>query len=381
MNISIFTKITLLLLALTTMMSNVAVATVVPQFKYIFDDKNIEFLSRVMLTAPSIAIAFLSPIIGTFIYKIGKKKSALFALLLFSFAGSAGLWLDSLYLILISRLFLGISISVLMIVTTSLVGDYFVGDERNRYMSLQNAFTSVGGIFFVAGGGMLSDVSWRAPFGIYLMGAVLFPFAYFFIKEVKIAPSNHSNEVQIPTKNIHIYLLAFLLMVLFFTLPTQVPFLIINHFHGSGTLAGFIISSAFLSNAFGAIAFSFLKKRYSFSTIYLIGLSVIALGFTGIGAINHIYLFFITSPTMGFGGGIMMTNMVAWLLSTTTFKTRIKASSYLTSSFFLGQFCSPIITMPLVSRFGVQHFFSIMGIFVACLVLFGLVYKKLKGVP
>lgn len=378
MNISIYTKITLLLLALTTMMSNVAVATVIPRLKEFFDEKNIEFLSRLMLTAPSISIALLSPFIGIFIYKIGKKKSALFALILFSLSGSAGLWLNSLYAILFFRGLLGISISILMIVSTSLVGDYFTGDSRNRYMSLQNAFIAFGGIFFMAGGGLLSDISWRAPFSIYLIGLILFPFALFFIKDIKLGSSNISNEIQIPAKNIHIYFLAFLMMVLFFTLPTQVPFLIINHFKSSGTLTGFIISSAFLFNAFGSITFSILKKHYSYSDIYLIGLSIMALGFWGIGHINNVYLFFITSPTMGFGGGIMMTNVVAWLLSTTTLKTRVKASSFLTSSFFLGQFCSPIITMPLVFYFGAQGFFSAMGIFVICLVTIGIIYKKIR---
>lgn len=376
MKISLFTKITLLLISLTTMMSNVAVTTVVPHLKDIFHDKNIEFLSRLILTAPSIAIALLSPILGTIIYKIGKKKSAIYGLLLFSLAGSAGLWLESLYLILFSRALLGIAVSILMISVTSLVGDYFSGDERNRYMSLQNAFVALGGIVFVAGGGMLSDIGWRVPFSIYLIGLILLPFGILFLKEVKLTDSKFMQESEIPKKNLHIYFLAFFLMLTFFALPTQIPFLIINHFHGSGTLAGMIISSAFLFNALGSIVFSFLKKRYSFSTIYLIGLSIMSLGFSGIGLIDNVYLFFITSPTMGFGGGIMMTNIVTWLLSTTTLKSRIKASSYLTSSFFLGQFFSPIVTMPLVLRFGVGHFFSIMGVFVGCLALFGFIYKK-----
>lgn len=380
MKISNFTKITLLLLALMTMMSNVAIITALPHFREVFNDKNIELLSRLMLTMPSIVIALLSPYIGKIINKYGKIKSALFGLLLFSISGSAGLWLNSLYLILFSRALLGISVSILMIVTTSLIGDYFSGDDRAKYMGLQNASTAIGGIFFVASGGVLSDIGWRAPFGIYLVGFFLIPMIFVFLHEVKSTTKPTDIDNKTITKNPHIYLLAFLQMVLFFIMPTQMPFLVMGEFHASGTLTGLIISCAFLSNALGSLIFYKLKKRFSYGNIYLIGLSIMAIGFLGIGSISNVYFFCLTSATMGFGAGIMITNVVTWMLSTTTFHTRVKASSFLTSSFFFGQFCSPFVSVPLVLYFGVQHFFSIMGIFVGSLVVSGVIYKKIKGV-
>lgn len=375
------TKITLLLLALTTMMSNVAVVTVIPHLKDYFQADNIELLSRLMLTLPSIVIAFLAPFLGHIVHKFGKKNSALFALLLFALAGTAGLYLETLNLILASRALLGVSIATLMIVSTSLVGDYFQGEKRNRYMGLQNAFTSVGGLFFVVGGGVLSDINWRYPFAIYLIGAVLFPIVYKFLVEKKEDEIAQEQDIQIDGKLLPIYFLAFLMMIIFYILPTQMPFLMINHFNASGTLTGAIISSAFFFNALGAISFSKLKNRFEFATIYLIGLSVVALGFILIGLVREVHYFFLTAPMMGFGGGILMTTVTAWMLNRAHHTKRVKSSGYLTSSFFAGQFFSPIITMPLVSYFGVQHFFIVMG----CIVITGVIcasfyrfYYKMK---
>jgi MFS family permease len=155
MQISILTKITLLLLVLTTMMSNVAVVTVIPHLKDIFPSDNIEFYARLMITLPSLMIAILASFLGHLIYKIGKKKSTLFALVLFGSTGTAGLYLNTIENLLISRALLGIAIAMLMIVSTSLVGDYFEGEDRHRFMGLQSAFTSIGGVFFVVGGGVL----------------------------------------------------------------------------------------------------------------------------------------------------------------------------------------------------------------------------------
>jgi len=136
----------MLLIAMTTMMSNVAIVTALPHLKeYFVDTKNIEFLARMMITVPSLAIAFLAPILGHFIYKHGRKKSALVALFLFAIAGSSGLYLDTMNLLLFSRFLLGIAIAVLMIVSTSLIGDYFKGDARDKFMGQQGAFISIGG--------------------------------------------------------------------------------------------------------------------------------------------------------------------------------------------------------------------------------------------
>jgi len=367
-NISRLTKVTLLLLAMTTIMSNVAIITTLPRLKdYFLNVENIEFLSRLMITLPSLSIAILAPFLGHLIHKVGKYKSAIVALLLFSIFGSAGLYLDSLHMILVSRLLLGITVAVLMIVSTSLVGDYFDGEVRHKFMGIQSAFISLGGVLFVIGGGFLSDINWRYSFGIYLVGLLLIPLVAKFLKEPNLL--NSSITVDFNTNLVPIYLLAFMLMIVFYILPTQMPFLIINHFGASGSMAGAIISLAFLSNGIGALTFSHLRKRYEFKTIYLIGMAIISIGFILIGLVRDVHLFFFTSPIMGFGGGVLMTNVSAWMLSRAHHEKRVKSSGYLTSSLFAGQFFSPIFFHPIVSYFGVQDFFIVTGLLLASIVI------------
>jgi len=367
-NINNLTKTTLLLLAMTTIMSNVAIITTLPRLKdYFLDEENIEFLSRLMITLPSLSIALLAPFLGHLIHKIGKYKSTIVALFLFSIFGSAGLYLESLHMILVSRLLLGVTVAVLMIVSTSLVGDYFDGDTRHKFMGMQSAFISLGGVFFVIGGGFLSDLNWRYSFGIYLVGFLLIPLVAKFLKESNVL--NNSIVADFNANLILIYLLAFFLMIVFYILPTQMPFLIMNHFGASGSLAGSIIALAFLSNGIGALSFSHFRKRYKFGTIYLIGMAIISIGFILIGLVRDVHLFFFTSPIMGFGGGLLMTNMSAWMLSRAHHTKRVKSSGYLTSSLFAGQFFSPIIFHPIVSYFGVQDFFIVTGILLATIII------------
>lgn len=383
-NIPKLTLLTLLLLAMTTSMSNVAIVTMLPHLKNYFNDvANIEFYSRLMLTLPSLVIALLAPILGHFIFKFGKKKSVVLALFFFSLFGSAGLYLDSIESLLISRAFFGVSVATLMIVSTSLVGDYFKEKERHKFMGYQSAFMAFGGVFFVMGGGFLSDISWRFPFAIYLMGLILLPLAFYNLKEVKFDDDKIEQPVHISSNILIVYFLAFFFMLIFYILPTQIPFLIIEKFNASGSLAGTIIAVAFFCNALGAITFAKLKHRFTYSTIYLIGIFLMAIGFSLVGVINNVYLFFISSPILGFAGGIMMTNVTAWMLSKTSVEKRVKSSGYYTSAIFLGQFLSPVVFHPIIEKLSdIQDFFSLIGsflfiiIFISVLKYFYQAYKS-----
>jgi len=206
--VSTSTKLTMLLIAMTTMMSNVAIVTALPHLKdYFTNTQNIEFLSRMMITVPSLAIAFLAPILGHIVFKIGRVKSALSALFLFALAGSSGLYLETMNLLLFSRFLLGISIAILMIVSTSLIGDYFKGDARDKFMGLQGAFISIGGIVFVVGGGILSDIDWRYSFAIYLIGFILIPLVYKYLNEKVIYDFKDEDDENLNSNLFIIYFL------------------------------------------------------------------------------------------------------------------------------------------------------------------------------
>ena len=363
------TIFTLLLLSMTTMMSNVAIVTALPHLKEHFTNvQNIEFYARLMLTLPSLAVALLAPILGHIVFKFGKKQSALIALSVFAISGSAGLYLESIEMLLFSRALFGVCIATLMIVSTSLVGDYFKEQARHKFMGYQSAFTAIGGVLFVIGGGFLSDMSWRYSFGIYLIGFLLLPLVFTQIKEVAYK-QNDDAPIEMGRKIYFIYFLAFFYMLIFFILPTQIPFLLIENFNASGKLAGSVIAIAFLANAFGAMFFAKLKSRFKYSTIFVIALFIIACGFVGVGIASSLYLFFFAAPLLGFGGGVMMTNLTAWMLGVTSVQKRVKTSGYFTSALFWGQFASPLVFHGLVSALGVQDFFFAIGLFLFSIVV------------
>jgi MFS family permease len=99
---SVFTKITLLLVSTLTVMSGATIAPSLPAMReYFADVPNADYLVRLALTLPALLIALGAPAVGVIIDRLGRKPLLLIALILYGLAGSSGLILNGLNLILI----------------------------------------------------------------------------------------------------------------------------------------------------------------------------------------------------------------------------------------------------------------------------------------
>ena len=173
---------TLLFVSTLTIMSGATISASLPGIAARFAEvENVALLSRLVLTLPAVFIALFSPAAGFLVDRFGRKPLLLASLALFSVAGASGLVLDTLPGLLAGRAVLGIAVGGIMTATTALVGDFFQGPARDRYMGLQQAFVGIGGTIFLTGGGFLAEIHWRGPFLIYTAAILLLPAALAFL--------------------------------------------------------------------------------------------------------------------------------------------------------------------------------------------------------
>src|SRR5277367_4728407 len=125
----------MLLLPITLSVMGISVLTpVVPllleQFK---SAPNHEYLViGGVLTMPAIWVLLFSPVAGWLADRFGRRDLLLVAMVIYAFVGIAPVFLDNLYAIIVSRIFVGICESVVMTVTTTMISDYFKGRARER---------------------------------------------------------------------------------------------------------------------------------------------------------------------------------------------------------------------------------------------------------
>jgi len=312
-----------------------------------------------MLTVPSIIIALFSPFAGHIVDKWGRLKPLYLGIFLFIVGGSSGFYLHDFYSILIGRAILGLGVSLIMTSSTALIGDYFTETQRHKFMSKQGMIIALGGILFITTGGLLAQLHWSYPFAIYFIPLLYVPFLMKSLYEPE--KHKHAEDLEVETKLLPVYFTAFFVMVLFYMLPTQFPYLIVNTLGGKPQTVGFVIATAMAFNALTSMQYAKIKARFSYMQIFSATFMLFGSGLFIISQASSITgLFFATAP-IGMGFGLLFVNTNSWFLSLVPSHKRGKASGVLTSSLFLGQFASPLLFQPIVSAYGIQGLFLIIS--------------------
>lgn len=326
------------------------------------DYPDADYLARFIVTVPGLAIALTAPIAGFIADKLGRRVLLQLGVGLYIGAGSAGLWVDDLMILLASRLLLGAAVGIVMVCSMALLTDHYQGSERDRAMGIQASAMSAGGIVFIAAGSILADVSWRAPFAVYLIPIVLFPLIYWFVAKPPPAIEEAVGSTgRFPKSHAAlIYTLGFLSMALFYMIPTQLPFFAIELGADSLKYAGFAVVLNQICASFASASFQRLRRRLSNRQILLLSFVLLSIGFCLLSQSNSLTMMFVSMPLIGVGLGLNFPNLSIWLMSRVPSTMRGRASGGLTTSIFLGQFLSPLISQPIVNTFnlGTAYFFA-----------------------
>ena len=362
-------KITLLLASTLTVMSGATISPSLPAMQAYFSEvENVEFWIRLVLTIPALFIVIGSPIAGQIVDKLGRKPLLLGSALLYGVAGSSGFWLGSIFAILGGRALLGLAVAGIMVSATTLIADYYQGDERANFMGLQAAFMGFGGVLFLSGGGFISDLNWRYPFLIYLFAWLLVPAIFLFLFEP--AKDRHKEKSKAEDSNaslpikllILIYGAALLQQVVFYLIPVQLPFYLEQLTGASGTQTGLAIAFATLFSAFSSMAYGRVKQKMSFIGILAIAFFTMGLGYVGIGLVSNYWLMLLVLIPAGVGLGLIMPNLNVWASNEVPDALRGRVLGGLTTFMFLGQFVSPIVSQPVSNQLGLTATYGLAGV-------------------
>jgi MFS family permease len=355
-------KLTLLLVSSLTIMSVITISPALPQMAKAFSNvENAAFLVKLILTLPALMIAIFSPITGRLIDRYGRLKILWASLVLYAVAGTAGFFLDNLYHILISRAVLGIAVGMSMTIVITLIADYFEGMERQKFVGLQIAFMSMGGIVFIGLGGILADIGWRYPFLIYFSSLFVLPLSVLFLHEPVVAQHKVQGNQDITAPKIiwMLFINTMIMWILFFLIPVQIPFYLKSLGVEKNALIGAAIATSTACSAVSSFSYSKIKSRLSFLSIFSVGYLLMAAGFVCIAVSNTYVLVVIAMMLSGLGMGMMIPNTNMWVMKLAPPQIRGKEIGKLTTFWFLGQFLSPIIIFPILKMLSLSSTFML----------------------
>jgi MFS family permease len=342
--------ITLLLTSSMTVMAGATISPALPRIQEHFGDQG-QLWVKLLLTIPALFTAIGGAPSGVLIDRYGRRLPLAIAVLLYGVAGSSGLWLDSIGALLVGRAFLGLSVAMVTTASAALIADYYQGPKRVKVIGTQAAAMGIGGIVFVLFGGLLSDLSWRLPFLIYLVAFAVLPLVW-RLPEPLARRAEGGGEAgsgkAMPWVTIAIlYALTFITMLIFYMIPVQMPFYVKTMGFGGGKEAGIAIAMATLGSAVASIAYAKLKSNLSFTKVLMCLYFLMASGYGVIANASNYGLLLLGLVIAGLGLGLVLPNVNVWLNAKTPPEQRGKVLGGLTTCLFLGQFCSPLVVQPI----------------------------------
>lgn len=348
----------IVLIAITNLpvLGVLALAPVIPaMLEHFSAETGVRYLVPLTMALPGLCIALLSPLAGLLADRIGRRRLLLCALVLFTVCGMTPLLLDRLLPIIGTRFGLGIAESVMLTVSTALMGDYFDESARRKWLAIQTAFGSLvgAGIFVVSGA--LGNLGWRGPFWVYACAAPILLCALPVLFEPK-RRRGHTPSTQFESRTpfprawmTRVCLGTLACALIFYAAPLSMSLRLAELGVMKPAQAGLVIGLAGLGIPVGAMLSRKLANwplvRVMAMITGLAGFGLVIAGTVGTTAQVGAAMF-----VNQVGCGLMMPTLFSWCLSGLPFEHRGKGSGFFTSAFFLGQFFSPMTMIALADH-------------------------------
>jgi MFS family permease len=339
----------LLLSSCLAVLGSVLLAPVLPAIEDAFaGTPGVQALTPIVLTAPALVIGLTAMIAGRIVDRVGRKRLLVSALVAYAVVGTAPLWLDSLELIVASRVLVGLTEAAIMTCCTTLLADYFSGPERERYFGYQVVCTTVAATLFFGLGGALGESSWRAPFWLYAVSLPLAVLAARHIWQPATGPAARTGKLPaLPWHQLAAPVGVTLFGgLVFYVLIVELSFkLDALGVESTGTI-GAVSAIGSLGTAAGAFAFGRLTRLGPVVTIPVAFL-LSGLGLIGLAMASSVPVVAVCAVVTGLGNGLLLPALLSWALGSLGFEQRGRATGVWTSALFLDQFVCPLVVLAL----------------------------------
>lgn len=274
-----------------------------------YSTTTIQFLA----TCPSVVIIFMSLLTGKLAQHIAKKYLALFSASMFVISALGGfIFHGSFLLLIIWQIILGVGIGILVPLGTSLIADYFTGEERSGLLGLQSAFISIGGVALSLLAGALATIAWYYHYLALLLiipGIVLLLFGL-PLDHPQPAQEGNGGRSKVTVRVVLFYgVTAFLFMLFFNVISTNLALHLKENGIMGSVQSGIATSVFMLSGAIAGVMFRFFKRIFGERVIAL-GFFNLALGGFVTGAATSFPIILVGSFIAGFSLSIVMAQVV-----------------------------------------------------------------------
>ncbi|WP_328766902.1 MFS transporter [Streptomyces sp. NBC_00286] len=347
----------------------VLIAPVLPRMQEHFaSTPGAKALVPLALTVPALSLALLAPFAGVIVDRLGRKRLLVVATVLYAVFGTAPLWLDSLGAIIASRALVGVAEAAIMTCCTTLIGDYYSGRQRVKYLALQAVCTSASATAFFVVGGAVGSAGWRVPFWIYAVSLVIAPLMAVVLPNpaaraatdeapaVAMPATYEAPAVAMPGRPFPwrplagICALTFFGAMVFYTVPVEMAYLLDDLGVEDPGVIGLATAIASAATVAGALVFARLKRSPDVALPAVF--AVCGAGFGVMFLADSAPLLVVGAVVNCLGTGMLLPALLTSAMSRLAYEDRGRGTGLWTSAFFGGAFVCPLVLLALEPAVG-----------------------------
>ncbi len=342
---------TILSMSLLTVMAGAAIAPALGIIKAHFSDAP-AMLVQFIVSMPALLIIITNLFFLQLSRLLRTRAIAMAGLLLYVIAGAGCFFVDNIYVLLLMRAILGVSVGLIMPLSTGLLAFYFPPEEQARLMGLSAAMNQLGGVVATLLAGLLATVEWNYAFLVYLLGLIALVMVWLWLPDEQLGSANKRGVPFEPRQLLKFHpsvIGMLLLMMIFFIFPTNFAIVASKQLNLStgvitAIMVGLDVVAFFVGLVFGGVMRRFRQPvKYFAPLLFLFGYAaylvpnvwMVALGSALIGLAN--------------GVGVPYLNTIASIKGGVNSATTVMP--LLSAALYLGQFVSPIFVTPLSRMF------------------------------
>ena len=348
---------TILSVSLLTVMAGAAIAPALGIINKHFAGQD-PLLIQLVVSLPALFI-ILTNLVFPLLCRLMKTRTlALTGLMLYVLAGAGAFFVDNIWVLLVFRALMGVSVGMIMPLSTGLLAYYFPPEEQAGLMGLSAAMNQMGGVVATFLAGLLASVSWNYAFLVYLLGLIAMVLVALFLPNERLSARGGVSLSLL--KRFHPSVVGmFLVMVLFFIYPTNFALT------ASGSLSGMAVTLVMVGLDVVAflvgLVFGAMMKRFATQMKYAAPVSFMG-GYLCLAVGNGLVWLLLGSALIGIANGIG----VPYLNTIGSVKAGKEAATtvmpLLSAALYLGQFLSPLIVSPISSSAGISPYMVGAGI-------------------
>ncbi len=327
-------------------------------------------LVPMVITISALCIALFSPLMGVIADRWGRRRLLIVALSIYGVVGAVPFLLENLYTVIACRALVGVAEAAIMTTGSALMGDYFPGAERQKWLGLQSTLGPVAASIMILAGGALGTLSWHAPFLLYALGLPILLLALLVTWEPRVEPrasaTHAAPQSRFPWASMLIVgAVTLFTSLLYYIQVVQLGVIFSTLGLESSARIGVFITVASAGVVVGGWSYRKLGARgigWLLALIYL----AYAVGYVGLGLAPDYRAGVVFALACQFGNGLAVPTLVGWALNTFEFAHRGRGMGIWNSCFFVGQFLSPMLVggvvalaggmLPAVATLGVASF-------------------------